>query len=206
MPRPTQVVSITDPGITSSPREVLEYAHSRDITKLKFDPVTTTIFLLREIPDSLWESFVEQGVNEADRYRRAFQAGVTGVLNLHTKEQKISEWSPARINDLIKDEDLARFGKSERLEIGVVAYTNSFLHHRIVATYALPRILLDVWGELPGYLPAGSSQVKQAQSSDEASSQSQGPSPASSTTVAGTTEPVAVSVSRTDVIAEGRAS
>ena len=147
-----RVVSVLDEALDVPGKELEQYASKRDfaLVENKYVPgQKPVIFHVREVPNELWEAFVEGGTNEADRYKRAFMAGLEKVENLPdlaTGESKT--WAPSnKVKSLsvtlLHDDDLQLFAPSERIEIGSVIYRHSFLPRRTEAEYPLPSSLVD---------------------------------------------------------------
>lgn len=147
-----RVVSVLDEALDVPGKELEQYASTRDFALIENKYVPghkPVIFHVREVPNELWETFVEGGTSEAERFKRAFMAGLEKVENLPdavTGQPKT--WAPSNkvksLNvTLLHDDDLQLFAPSERLEIGSVIYRHSFLPRRTAVEYPLPSSLVD---------------------------------------------------------------
>jgi len=146
-----RVVSVLDEALDVPGKELEQYASTRDFALVdnRYVPgQKPVIFHVREVPNELWETFVEGGTTDADRYKRAFMSGLEKVENLPDDAGQLKTWAPSnKIKSLsvtlLHDEDLKLFSPSERLEIGSVIYRHSFLPRRTAADYPLPSSLVD---------------------------------------------------------------
>jgi hypothetical protein len=187
-----KVLSIIDPAIDWErgvvTRKAVEQYHvyrKPEIIEAVLKPgAMPTWFYLREIPEELWETFVEVGndaTHKALRYRRAFQAAVVRVENLVGATGQIlgRNFEPASVtsNGCLLDEECRRFAFSERLEIGAVAYQRSFFPPRIGGIFHLPPMLVEQWeqrllqlvGLSSASLPPSSAQESSGSSAPKAS-------------------------------------
>lgn len=162
-----QVISGLDEAIdtASMPLETMvKYRETRDIALLQpfIKPGSKpTIFHVRAVPHSLWQSYVTVVEGEEMRYRRAFQCGVERIENLIGVDGVGVPWTPTRrVSDTItimSDEECnERFSPYEVLEIGSVIHKHSFLPRRIRLEYALPSLCVEALAQRQ-YLSAGSS-------------------------------------------------
>lgn len=126
---------------------MIEHIKSRDFAIVDgkwVDGKRPTIFHVQEVPHHLWESYVEQGVNEAEKCSNAFRAGVFLVENLVGDDDvALTKWEPQSkskhgVRVPMTAEESARFSPADRLEIGAVVYQHSFLARRIAVTFQLP--------------------------------------------------------------------
>lgn len=147
-PERFQVVSVLDEDLDMTYQERLAYAGERDYSKVKLKPGRkAVVYHVREVPHQLWESFVDAGDSQSEKYRRAFMVGVERVDHLPIDDGSLRErWVPntknARTDQIVmSDDDLQLFSPAERQEIGSVVYNHSFLPKRIAATYLLPSSL-----------------------------------------------------------------
>lgn len=173
------LVSVLDPGIDTArmpASEMIAYIETRDEDKIRpyYKPgAYVTEYRCREVPHSLWERYVMAGESEAERYRRAFQAGVMSVKNLLQRDgvflPDVKELP--RVGDVMADEAAGRFSPAERAEIGLVIWARSFLAPRTAQPYQLPPTV-RACAAARDYLPVASSPSSQATSSDAASSPS----------------------------------
>jgi hypothetical protein len=106
-----------------------------------------TLFHIREIPHALWD-FVDGGFSLEEKYKRAFMAGVEMATNVVQRDgsrlpsvagTKTMAHGTGQV-DTLQEKDLAHFSPAERLEIGAVAYTHSFLHRKISSCFRLPHM------------------------------------------------------------------
>ncbi len=182
--KPFVVVSVLDPAIdTESMRfeDMLKYRDKRDISLLKFKPgCQPQRYYLREVRDRVWEPWVAAAGYDEDTGRptplaclRAFMCAVTRVDNILQRDGSIlpGAWSPAGLPDApsMLDADVERFSKSDRAEIGAIAFARSFLAPRTVETYPLSPTLRRAMVERE-YLPADATPPSPALSNDAASS------------------------------------
>lgn len=173
-----EVVSVLDPAIDHArmlDTKFVEYMHTRDISIVRpyfKEDVKPTIFHMREIPQDLWESYIEYGTIEEEKWRRAFLAGLVSIDNLHQRDGiLLDKYTPAKRpeKDVAVDEVLQRVSPAERLEIGRVVYTHSFLHPRIKRHFLLPLTCHEQLASFR-FLRADANQSSPASSSDAASS------------------------------------
>jgi len=147
------VISVLDPAIDTESMTLLqmfEYAEKRDVKLIqsRVKPgAKFTVYNVRAVPHSLWQSYVDADPNESVRARRAFQCGVESVDNLAGNDGiAITKWTPTQKaadgSVILSEQELnERFAPSEVLEIGSVIYKHSFFPRRTEASYPL----------LPGY-------------------------------------------------------
>lgn len=99
-----------------------------------------TIYHLREVPEYLWESFVQDGANDSDKHKRAFMCCLVTVENLHQPDgpslEDVDLPRPGR--EVMSQETLVRFRAQYREEIGAVAYQHSFFDRRTLDCFLLP--------------------------------------------------------------------
>lgn len=152
---------------------MIDYLKTRDMGLLRFKPgVQPTVFHIREIPHTLWESYVAAPESDAERYRRAFMVGVEMVENVVQQDGvTVSNWrgsekheSRGAVMQVMADDDLQLFSPAERQEIGAVAYYHSFLPRRIASCFRQPHTLLNIL-RVADFLPAESSPTSQGTSS-----------------------------------------
>jgi hypothetical protein len=125
--------------------EFLRERSGLDTIRHAFTPRGPVIFNICEIPQSLWD-WVDEPESEAQKYKRAFMAGVESVENvMQTNGTPLPSVSGTKTLangttqvDIMQERDLQYFSPAERLEIGSVAYTHSFLHRKIVSCFRLP--------------------------------------------------------------------
>lgn len=118
---------------------------SLDTIRHAFTPAGPTIYTIREIPHSLWD-WVDEPDSDALKYKRAFMAGVACATNVMqsngTRLGSVGGTKAIRSGtsqvDMMQESDLVYFSPAERLEIGSVAYTHSFLHRKIGSCFRLP--------------------------------------------------------------------
>lgn len=131
-----KVVSVRDPGVDTSRMPLgamIAYCRTRDYAKVEpfVDTTKATVFTCREVPASLWESYVMATDNEAEMFKRAFACGVTDVKNLRNDDGTLVPWAPTGVlrgvTGVMTDEELSRFYHSVRGEIGSVIFHRSFL-------------------------------------------------------------------------------
>lgn len=145
-----QVVSVLDPAIDVKAmgyEKLNRYLETRDLELIRpffKQGESPMVFHLREAPQSLWESFVEDGKNEQDRYKRALMCCLVNVENMHQRDgTRIEAGSFARPDrQLIEDATIGLFAPQYRLEIGRVAYEHSFFDLRMPAPFLLPPSLV----------------------------------------------------------------
>lgn len=177
-----------DPAIdkkATSQDAIVALARKRDMSGLRFIPGDQpTVFTLREIPHTLWESFVEDAPNEAVKFARAFRAGVVRVENVYQNDgARIASWTGSGTHEskgaqlqILTEDDLERFSPAERQEIGAAAYWHSFLPRRIVSGFQLPLTSLSIL-RLAEFQGAESSHTEQDTSSAKPSPETSTQSP-----------------------------
>lgn len=163
-----KIVSVLDPAIDTEamlPEEMADYVESRDIRNLKLKAgAKPTIFHIREVKHTLWESYVMQSDSDAERLKRCFQVGVRRVENIYQQDGVILPSVDVE-GDQMPVEMMVRFEPMFRLEIGQVVFDHSFFPRRIVNFFRLPSLLREPL-TLRGYRSAESSPSAQHQSSD----------------------------------------
>lgn len=149
-PERFKVVYTMDPAIDteSMPFEVMqEYIEKRDYNTIApyFKPgMKPTVYHVRAVHHSMWETFVMAGGDHVDiRFRRAFLCGIDNVDDLYGRDGTSVNFEPTRNvpgvgKVFTEDEVNLRFSPGEVLEIGSVIYEHSFLHPRIALTWQLP--------------------------------------------------------------------
>jgi hypothetical protein len=153
------VISIMDEAIDTKSiamQTLFDYNETRDLNVINqhYKPgQTPTIYHVRAVPHSLWESYVcSGGTHDEIRFRRAFICGIERVENLRGNDGVSVPWTPTREvgEKLVMSEDECneRFSPSEVLEIGAVIYKHSFLPRRITITYPLQPSLAEPLGHL----------------------------------------------------------
>ncbi len=197
--KPFEVVSVLDPAIDTESMlfaDMLKYRDTRDIKLLKFKPGRQPQrYYLREVKDRVWESYVAAGGFDEETGRptpltclRAFMCAVVRVDNILQRDGSIlpGAWVPSGMPDAvcIQDADVERFSKSDRAEIGAIAFTRSFLAPRTAETYPLSPTLRRSMVERE-YLRADATPPSPAPSNGEASSAQAEPS----TPPSGSTQP-----------------
>lgn len=131
--------------------EFLRDRMSLDTVRHAFTPTGPTVFVIREIPHALWD-WVDEPDSQSLKYKRAFMAGVECAKNVIQNNGSRLPSVAGRDTipngtsqiDIMKDADLQYFSPAERLEIGSVAYTHSFLHRKIASCFRLPPASLRV--------------------------------------------------------------
>lgn len=139
-----------DPAIDteSMPFDVMkEFLKTRDINIVAkyFKPgMKPTVYHVRAVHHSMWESFVMAGGDHQDiRFRRAFVCGVEKVDDLYGRDGTAVNFEPtmniAGVGKIFTDDEVnSRFSPSEVLEIGSVIFDHSFLPLRTELTWELP--------------------------------------------------------------------
>jgi hypothetical protein len=158
-PERFKVISVDDEAIDteSMPSEVMiEYIRKRDInliTRYIKPGMKPTIYHVKAVPHSMWQSFVMAGGDHDDvRCRRAFMCGVEEVENLVTKDGSTITLRPehknaaAGGNAFTEAEINDRFFPDELLEIGSVIFRHSFLHPKKSVTWLLPSLCAERLG------------------------------------------------------------
>lgn len=160
-PERFQVISVIDEALDTESmplKTMIDYYEKRDIAMLAqyIKPgARPTIYHLRPVPHSLWQSFVMAGgAHEDIRFRRAFMCGVEKVENLQGGDGVGVPWAPTRrISDtttvMSEEECDERFSPYEALEIGSVVFRHSFLPRRIKLTYPLPSLCVEALTHRP---------------------------------------------------------
>lgn len=173
--KPFVVVSVLDPAIDTeqmTTAEMVEYARDRDIKRLKFKPGRQpTRYHLREIRHSVWETYVTATDDESVRYRRAFLCAVLKVENLLQRDGGIlPEYQHASVprEPALPESEAERYQPRVREEIGMVAFTRSFLGWGTEPVYRVPHTLVP-YLEARTYRRAGATPDEQAPSSSAAS-------------------------------------
>lgn len=170
-----ETICSLDPELDTSridPQVMGEYLRSReslDPIRHAFSANGPTLYTIREIPHQLWESFVERGDTDEEKYRRAFMVGLVSVKNLYQADgTRIASWAGSRSTaiesgqiEVLTDSDLKLFSPAERMEIGSVAYQHSFLARRIGSCFQLPPSVLKRLGDRD-FRSAGSSPTSPA--------------------------------------------
>jgi hypothetical protein len=174
--KPFVVVSVLDPAIDTESmpiEDMIKYYESRDTALLKFKPGRQPQrYHLREVKQSVWESWVMASELESVRHLRAFMCSVIRVDNILQRDGSIlsAPWEPSnREAASMLDGDVERFSASDRAEIGAVAFARSFLAPRTVKTYPLPPTLRPSLAARE-FLRADATPPSPAPSSGEASS------------------------------------
>lgn len=182
-----RAICIFDPGLdveAMGPDRITEYLQTRDFKDVmgfqKKDP-RPSIYHLRQIPRSVFLSQVLGQATDHDRYAAAFRMAVTRVENLYSDDGTSVHFEPSgSIGDLtvISHRELERFSPAEILEMGSVAWCQSFLPSRIARRYQVPPTLARTLRELSWQEPAAASQTSAATiSSEPSASDSLGPPP-----------------------------
>ncbi len=176
--KPFVVVSVLDPAIDTEQMEVddlVKYAQSRDLKHLKWKPgKQPTRYHLREIRHSVWEPYVMAADTEAEQHRRAFLCAVVKVENLLQRDGSIlPEYQHANVprESFLPEAEAERFQPRIRAEIGMVAFTRSFLGWGIEPAYRVPHTLAPYWGART-FRRADATQAEQAPSNSAASPES----------------------------------
>lgn len=139
-----------DPAIDteSMPFGVMqEYIEKRDynsIAKHIKPGMKPTVYHVRAVHHSMWETFVMAGGDHDDiKFRRAFICGVESVDDLYGRDGTAVNFVPTHnvpgVGKVFTEDEInARFFPNEVLEIGSVIFEHSFLHPRIALTWQLP--------------------------------------------------------------------
>ncbi len=165
-----QVIQADDPAIETERmtwKQLLEYGVTREFSLIEpyLRPGSrATIYTLREIPGEMFESWVQAGATEYERFKRAFMAACVRVDNIQQADGTTTNWVSSRPTSMTEEECNARFSAEEREEIGRVAYQHSFLRRTRRLRCALPPMLAQYWAERT-YLPADESPPTAAPSS-----------------------------------------
>lgn len=143
-PEIIEVVSINDPAIDpATPVKVIsEYVATRDIEIIRphFIPgEEPQIFVLREIPNDLFDSYVGEKYDDGTG-RRALRAGLVRIKKMRQRDgsRLADDFEPVRPtgSDVASDESLSRIaGGQIRSEIGRVAWEHSFLPRWIAGCF-----------------------------------------------------------------------
>jgi hypothetical protein len=145
--------------------DLLDFMRERDISKIAHAfraGEHPTTFLIREIPHSLFDSYVDDAAGDHERFRRAFRVGVEAVKNVYQDDgTRVEHWQGSdkqavaggAMITVMSAEDTARFSLAERLEIGSVAYFHSFLPRRKQHCFQVPLTSLSIL-RTADYLPA----------------------------------------------------
>lgn len=149
-PATFKAICLIDPNFDTeklTAEQMIKHIETRDFSIIDgkwVDGQRPTIFHVQEVPHHLWESYVEQGVNEAEKFSNAFKAGVFLVENVVCDDGvSLTKWEPQSkskhgVRVPMTAEESKRFSPAERLEIGAVVYQHSFLARRIEVTFPLP--------------------------------------------------------------------
>lgn len=209
--KPLIVVSVLDPAIDTeamTPDEMVQYFRTRELKHLKFHHgKPAQKYHLREVRQSVWESYVMAGDTEDVRYRRAFLCAVVKVENLHQRDGSIlPTWEPpnARERDCMPESEAERFTAQDRAEIGRVAFDRSFLGWRTAPVYRLPPTSQQILA-LRAYRLVEPTPPSQAPNNSEASSEAapQAQAEAHAETIREPSQDVSGSVGPTVVTATG---
>lgn len=148
------IISVIDDAIDTTAMTVdtmIKYHETRDISLLPIKAgARATIYHVRAVPHSLWQSYVMAGGDHNEiRYRRAFICGIEKVENLLGSDSVGVNWAPTnRISEtttiMTEEECNDRFSPYEVLEIGSVIFKHSFLPRRMQLTYLLPSSCVEV--------------------------------------------------------------
>ncbi len=181
--KPFIVYSVLDPAIDTEQMPVgdmAKYADTRDASLLKWKAgVPKTAYHLREIRHSVWESFVMAAESASERYRNAFLCAVLKVEHMLQRDGSVlSVYQHANVprDAAMPSDEAERFPPYVRAEIGMVAFTRSFLGWGIAPAFPLPHLLVP-YLEARTFLRADATPASPAPSSSPASSD-QAPTPA----------------------------
>lgn len=146
-----KTICSNDPEIDTTkiaPEDFVAYLNSRadlDSIRHTFSAAGPVLYTIREIPHSQWD-WVDEPQSDSLKYKRAFMVGVECVENVMQSNgtrlptvagSKTIANGTSQV-DVMQERDLAYFSPAERLEIGAVAYTHSFLHRKIDNYFRLP--------------------------------------------------------------------
>lgn len=158
-PERFKVISVDDEAIDTesmSSDVMIEYVKKRDINLLTryIKPGSRpTVYHVKAVPHSMWQSFVMAGGDHDDiRCRRAFMCGVEEVEGLISNDGTQVNLKPEHHNaqaggKAFTDEEVnKRFAPSEVLEIGAVIFRHSFLPLRKSVTWHLPSLCAERLG------------------------------------------------------------
>ena len=149
--------SIADPAVdlqAMGKQDMYDYSKHRDPALVKAVSGTQpTKFICRDIPTSLFQSYVQNGLSEGEQYRRAFQCGVIAIEHLVQRtdgerrpriEPSGRMRGPTADVPTWKDEELELIAPVYQQEIGSVLFTRSALPFGSEPTYLLPQLCLSV--------------------------------------------------------------
>ena len=168
------VISVIDPAFDSEragPERLFEYLQKRDFDIVKGfsrPGQMMTVYHLRRIPRNLFLHHVMSGATEHLRFVEAFRCSVVHVDNLYTDDGARVSWEPTgQLGDLtvVSVAEMERFDPATILEVGSVAWYDSFLPRRIERRFAVPPTLASLLRTLPCPDPVVVSQTTPATAS-----------------------------------------
>lgn len=175
-------------------KELLDYWNTREFKVLKFKPGShPLVFHVTEVPNDYWANYVMAADTDTERAERAFRCSVVRVENMPQDDGvRVGDWTPPNINGKHKpmsESDAVKFSPAERLEIGGVAFTHSFLPRRIDACFRPHALLVEALAHTTLRL-VGVSPTAAAETSSETPSHASGssPSPDATASDSGTAE------------------
>jgi hypothetical protein len=183
-----RLISVIDEAIDTASMPIdtmIRYHDSRDIALIEpyIKPTPKpTIYHVRVVPHSLWQSYVMGGGDSKEiRHRRAFMCGVERVENLYGRDGIATSWAPTRrlsekLTIMTEDECNERFFPYEVEEIGAVIFSHSFLPLRMQLQFPLPSLCVEALVARP-FLSAAPNQSDASTKTSEPHSNGTGPLP-----------------------------
>lgn len=164
-----------------------DYIRSRDISLVRAKPgQRLTEFVIRQIPNSVFGRYVQDGASEQERYRRAFQCGVAEIRNapkwldgggtvrpsfdMPTATTPLKCWS----DEALEQEEFPWVWLEE---VGSIAWARSFLRRTSGVSFVPPPSLVHVLVEIKSRAVAAA--VEAARQSSAERSKASSPSSAS---------------------------
>lgn len=141
----SRVCRIYDPALNACSNEQ-KIAYLRTRKELELTIIDQPVwFYLRPIPRSAMLTFVMRGIDDTEKYARAFMVSIDRVEG-HTTDDGVKHdvFTPRRAEkngaaiDMISPEDLDAFSIADIVEIGAAAYWRAFLPVGSGAYYPLP--------------------------------------------------------------------
>lgn len=154
--KPREAVCLWDPAIANAFEEVVEYARTRDLTKLKWrDGTKPEVYSLRPMNNAI-SVFVNSAASDVEKYSRAFFACVVEVSNFVDADGVARErWRPesvmlhleriGKVNDLFAAAEKELFPFGTIMEIGQCAWAFSFFPKQIGLSLPLLPTSLQIW-------------------------------------------------------------
>jgi len=156
--QPIKVVSVLDPAldVVAMAHDLNVYSRTRDASLLKFKPgVEPTWFWVGRANASMFMTWVHPATSEGERFRRAFQCGVTRIENIEdldgethkvmvpTEQQK----TPTGVQTYWSDLEISKVPLVFVDEIGSIAFDLSYMGKLNAASFQLPALSRRALGQ-----------------------------------------------------------